>query len=353
MAAVMRSGPGRRLLVRSTALALTLVASACAHGNSPARGSSSAISVGTENVQVTGRSTAGPTPSQAPSVTAADGGAPLARQMAIAGLDAGAAGSLGTAAASAPTPTTASSTADAILSAQVSTGSAPASPAGWGSPVLVENFDGVLNTSKWNVYNSPTADKLPRRASNTSVSGGSLRLAGSYDAAGRNISSGVANTVNQLYGRWEVRFRVEAGAGYSAVALLWPRTDKWPTDGEVDLFQIGSADRATAGAFVHNGPDNNSTGYTIKADFTKWHTVAVEWLPYRLTYFLDNQPVWTVSKSTAGGNLIPSTSPMHLALQLDAGCAGGVTCREASTPARVNMYVDQVRVWAAPPGLIG
>ncbi|WP_235826194.1 family 16 glycosylhydrolase [Candidatus Frankia alpina] len=101
---------------------------------------------------------------------------------------------------------------------------------------------------------------------------------------------------------------------------------------------------------VHNGAKNDtlSTPTALTADFTAWHTVAVEWLPGRLSYYLDGRNVFTVlpARTQNGAATIPSTSPMHMALQLDTGCHDGIPCRDASTPAHISMYVDWIRTYA-------
>jgi len=47
------------------------------------------------------------------------------------------------------------------------------------------------------------------------------------------------------YGRYVVRFRSDAIAGYKTAWLLWPNSDNWPTDGEID-FPEGNLDTRSA-----------------------------------------------------------------------------------------------------------
>ncbi|MEJ7696114.1 MAG: hypothetical protein WKF78_05700 [Candidatus Limnocylindrales bacterium] len=46
----------------------------------------------------------------------------------------------------------------------------------------------------------------------------------------------------QTYGRYAIRFRADAIVGYKAAWLLWPRSEVWPRDGEID-FPEGDFDR--------------------------------------------------------------------------------------------------------------
>src|SRR5437899_9711121 len=39
----------------------------------------------------------------------------------------------------------------------------------------------------------------------------------------------------QLYGRYSIRFRADSAAGYKVSWLLWPQSEVWPRDGEIDF----------------------------------------------------------------------------------------------------------------------
>jgi beta-glucanase (GH16 family) len=235
----------------------------------------------------------------------------------------------------------------ASVAPKAATAAVPPNPAGWGSPVLVEDFNGSLSDA-WGVYDSPSG--TPARSNDmVSVSGGMLHLAGGVSPKyGKDIGSGVMYLPAQKYGRYEVRFRAMAGAGYGAVVLLWPQNnDDWPTVGEIDLAEVTTANRQEFGTFLHHGSENHQVGTNSKADFTKFHTIAVEWLPNRVTYFLDGKKFFNVTADKIQTGL-PDESAMNLALQLDQGCGDYAGCRNASTPSRVVMDVDWVRIYRAP-----
>jgi hypothetical protein len=213
---------------------------------------------------------------------------------------------------------------------------------GWGDPVLVENFDGTqLNSRKWVVYHSPDAKTNPRTQQASSVSNGLLRLKGGI-VGGRDLSGGVATHMAQRYGRWEVRLRAERGAGYTPLALLWPRNQGGPEYAEIDFAEIIDPSRRSGEIFVHRG-DRRQAQRQMRADFTRWHTVAVDWLPGRLTFWLDGRKVWDYR-----GPNVPSGHSMQLALQNDVTCNEWSPCRNGSTPETVSMYVDWVKVYRAP-----
>jgi beta-glucanase (GH16 family) len=223
----------------------------------------------------------------------------------------------------------------------------PANPAGFGDPVFVENFNGPLS-SVWGKYD--TVDGTPPRSGDqVSVSGGMLHLTGAYNSrVGKDVGGGVMYLKDIKYGRWEVRFRVDAGAGYTAVVLLWPKENAdWPTVGEIDLAEITAPERKSIGSFLHHGSANHKVGVTdVKADFTKFHTLAVDWLPNKVTYYVDGKKYFSVAPGDIETGL-PDESPLHLALQLDQGCNEYAPCRNADTPKNVVMDVDWVKIYKA------
>lgn len=209
--------------------------------------------------------------------------------------------------------------------------------------MLEDDFQGTrLDPAKWVVYDSPGDHVNPRTKAATTVSGGLLRLTGGL-YGGRDLSGGVGSTLTQRFGRWEVRLRADRGAGYSAVALLWPQHMGHPEYAEVDFAEIIDPTRQDAGIFLHHGPNDDQAQHQEHADFTKWHVVAVDWLPDHMTFWLDGKPLWTYR-----GPLIPRAGRMGLALQNDQICdRGPAFCRNRTTPKWVEMDVDWVRVYRA------
>jgi beta-glucanase (GH16 family) len=224
--------------------------------------------------------------------------------------------------------------------AEVTRTAGPSLAPGWGQPVLAEDFTGSrVNSRKWVVYDSPDASSNPRTAAATKVSGGSLWLTGGI-YGGRNLSGGIASHLALTYGRWEVRMRAERGP-YSSVALLWPTRMGHPEWAEIDFAEIVDFTRRSGYQFIHYGPQDRQAGHLTRADFRKWHVVALDWLPNHLTFWLDGKKIWTYR-----GPLIPKRADMHLALQNDQICdRGPASCRNRNSPKWTTMYVDWVRVY--------
>ncbi|MCP2341166.1 glycoside hydrolase family 16 protein [Actinomadura rupiterrae] len=184
----------------------------------------------------------------------------------------------------------------------------------------------------------------PRTAQATTVSGGALHLTGAL-YGGKDLSGGIASTLLQRYGRWEVRLRADPGRGYSPVALLWPAHFGHPEKAEIDFTEIPDPTRHTADIHIHHGPTDQQATHQLHADFTHWHTIAVDWLPDHLTFWPDGHPTWTYT-----GPLLPQHTTMGLTLQNDQTCDRGPTaCRDHTTPAKVTMDIDWIRIYPAPP----
>ena len=154
-----------------------------------------------------------------------------------------------------------------------------------------------------------------------------------------SLSPAIDGDRYQLYGRYAMRFRADSLVGYKAAYLLWPQSEQWPRDGEID-FPEGDYDR-TISAFMHrqgatSGSDQDA--FSTSATFGPWHTAVIEWTPTRCEFFLDGA---SIGAATAR---IPNT-PMRLQIQSET--------RIISTPPPTStdghVLIDWVAVWAYVP----
>jgi beta-glucanase (GH16 family) len=279
---------------------------------------------------------------------------PRATGMAAARIDHGSA----TTAASTPTtttvvPTTTSTPPSTAPPASTpapnaSPGSAAPAPATGGQTtaaaandwrlVASDEFDGPsLDTGRWEVYNGAGNGGVGlRRPSAISQAGGELRITGRGD-----VSGGISWRGGRTYGRWEVRARIDHGNGYAPAILLWPSSNNWPAEGEIDLTEVPNGDRQASHFTLHWGSQNSQDGVQSSGDFSQWHTFAVEWQPDHVTAFVDGRAVYT--------NNDPAAIPRHLmqlALQNDVGPYGWIPARDAATPPEVTLHIDWARIYA-------
>ncbi|WP_219412944.1 glycoside hydrolase family 16 protein [Pseudonocardia nigra] len=206
-------------------------------------------------------------------------------------------------------------------------------------PVGGDEFNApALDTAAWNLYDSVGGFGTGyRKPEAISQSDGTLKITAKGD-----VSGGMGHEFGQLYGRWEFRARTDAGRGFGSAILLWPDSEQWPEDGELDIMEVPGENRDLAHFVVHWGAENHVHGTAVPGDYTQWHTFAVEWLPDRITWYVDGAKQYENTDKVA----IPTT-PMHLTIQLDQGPkANWIEARDETTPEEVRLEVDWVRIYA-------
>lgn len=203
---------------------------------------------------------------------------------------------------------------------------------GWGTPIGGSEFTDpdTLKEPDWEIFSGFGYQGQGRqRPDAVAVTDGCLVITGNRQ--GITGAVGYYGAVQQ-YGRWEARIRVPSGDGsYHPVALLWPTSEEWPADGEIDYFEAtGSADRSNFS--IHHG--EGAPDVTKISIDREWHTYAVEWTPTSITAYYDGQPYYR----TTDTSLFPP-GPMWHSFQLDwMGYAG----REETV-----MEIDWLRVYRA------
>jgi beta-glucanase (GH16 family) len=208
-----------------------------------------------------------------------------------------------------------------------------------------------VDGSKWQVYDADATNGISRWSSSmVSVSGGELRIAGrGRNPSGEgNVSGGLCwcnGAGNQLYGRWEVRARFEAGVGYGQAILLWPQSNRWPEDGELDFVETPNGSKNLAVGTVHWGSSNTEDYRNVSGDFTQWHTYVVEWESGYVKMYIDDKLFYDSTTSSRRPQ-IPNTK-MQLAIQQEPGPFGSnwVPAPNSSTPDTVTMHIDWVRIY--------
>ncbi len=205
--------------------------------------------------------------------------------------------------------------------------------------VFRDDFDGSrLDPRVWNRYNSVGGfGNGRRRPEAITVEDGKLRITARGD-----VSGGMNHERSQTYGRWEFRARTDKGRGRGSAILLWPDSLNKDADGELDMMEVPREDRSQAHFVIHYSAQNKLAGNKVGGDFSQWHTFAMDWLPDRITWYVDGVKQF----ETFDKNVIP-TSRMHLAIQLDMGpFEEWILAPDHTTPPEVSLEVDWVRVYA-------
>src|SRR6266498_3982811 len=206
----------------------------------------------------------------------------------------------------------------------------------------------VPDRTRWGIYESTAPNGSSRSPSMVRVAGGELRIVGTgkNPTGAGNVSGGLCwcgTGGNRTYGKWQVRARFDAGAGYGPVIGLWPKSDD-PHEGWISFADVPEAQRQTVHGYVAWPHDTRmSSERKLSGNFTGWHTYTVEWRATYVKMYVDTKLLYD---STAVGQpvVIPST-PMHLYMQQTAGPMDGIGPPDASTPNEVTMHVDWVRMY--------
>jgi len=213
-------------------------------------------------------------------------------------------------------------------------GSFPSTYTNWGA-----YDDGWSDTSKNGEYYPSTV---------LSASGGNLQM---YIHTANGIHMvcapypllpGASAANGMLHGMYRARMRVDPLVGYKTAWLLWPDSEVWPQDGEVD-FPEANLD-STIDGFVHHmnatsGSDQSYwlTGVTYA---NAWHEVTITRLPNSITFTLDD-------KSWSTTDRVPSLS-MHWVLQTETQLSGGPPADNVAG----YLLVDWVAVYAPTAALL-
>ncbi|RKM59213.1 glycosyl hydrolase family protein [Butyrivibrio sp. CB08] len=190
--------------------------------------------------------------------------------------------------------------------------------------VWEDEFDGnELNTSDWNVethepgwVNAELQRYTAIDEGNIEVSDGTLKIKPHIekittdDGEKEEITSGRITTQNKhdfTYGRFEARAKVPTGKGYLPAFWLMATDEglygQWPKCGEVDIMEIMGQDTSKSYHTIHYGyssGDGHRENQGIKTvepngfsdDF---HLFRVDWEPGKLTWFVDDEEIYTTS----------------------------------------------------------
>lgn len=175
-----------------------------------------------------------------------------------------------------------------------------------------------------------------------SVSGGVMDLflhsVGSTHLAAAPVPliHGPAGPLGQLYGRYAVRFRSDPLHGYKVAWLLWPDSEVWPRDGEID-FPEGNLDGPIE-AYLHRRDatkGNDAAGFSSGVMLSgAWHTAVIEWTSESVVFLLDGKVVGATRER------IPN-APMHWVLEATTTLDGYEPADETAG----HVQIDWVAVW--------
>jgi hypothetical protein len=153
------------------------------------------------------------------------------------------------------------------------------------------------------------------------------------------LPAGALSSEGDLYGlRAEFRLRADWMPRYKAAPLLWPKSDRWPYDGEINFPEADFNENPRA--YMHrqgaSSPSDQDYYFTPSTTwFQDWHTYVIEWIPGKsCEFFLDGK---SIGRSTYR---VPN-SAMHLNLQFETSIRNG----EPADSTTGHIQIDRLAVW--------
>ena len=132
-----------------------------------------------------------------------------------------------------------------------------------------------------------------------------------------NFTSGRVNTQGNedfIYGYFEAKARVPKGMGYLPAFWLMATDESeygaWPKCGEIDIMEVMGQDTTKSYHTIHYGY-NTTDGHKqqqkeyVSTDpdfYTEEHVYGLEWLPGKLTWYVDGKEVFTTDNWVTGND---------------------------------------------------
>jgi beta-glucanase (GH16 family) len=226
------------------------------------------------------------------------------------------------------------------------------------------DYTGAPDPAKWGYdiggsgWGNNELEYYTNSTNNANVTNGKLYITARQESfGGMNYTSARLVTKNKgdfLYGRIEVNAKLPAGRGTWPAVWMLP-TDwvygSWPKSGEVDIMEHVGYDPNNVLSSVHTQSYNHtigtqkSGGLNIPTALTAFHKYRVDWTPYAVRCYYDDQLVFTFVNDGRGYATWPFDKRFHLLLNLAVGGNWGGAQGVDTTIFPATMEVDYVRVY--------
>ena len=226
------------------------------------------------------------------------------------------------------------------------------------------NYTGLPDPAKWGYdtggggWGNNEIEYYTSDIKNAGVANGILTITAIHeDAGGRNYTSARLVTKNKgdiCYGRIEVKAMLPAGKGtWPAIWMLptdWAYGD-WPKSGEIDIMEHVGYDPDVIHISTHCEAyyfrlNNQKTAVKKIANATtQFHLYRVDWTPYAIRGYIDDQLVFTNVNEGTGPKVWPFDRRFHLLLNIAVGGDWGGVQGVDETAFPTSMKVDWVRFY--------
>ncbi|MDB5133309.1 MAG: glycoside hydrolase family 16 protein [Mucilaginibacter sp.] len=235
-----------------------------------------------------------------------------------------------------------------------------------------KSFDDEFDTdlSKWYAYTGGVQNELQCfEPANVTIVNGVLQIAAKKETVTgpTTVNSSSNSTFNFTSGsivsnatfgpstatpKIRIVARVKIASGNGLVSLFDSYGPSWPTNGQINLFQVEGNDvkRYQTNYFygtqpnqnlVNNGMLNNPTDSDLSAC---WHVFTTEWTQNALNYYLDGQLVETKTAGGYVGGMFGKVQNLSLNLLIGGSYYNNIAPADVQTG---TMYVDYVKVFTS------
>lgn len=227
------------------------------------------------------------------------------------------------------------------------------------------NYTGAPDPANWGYdlggsgWGNNELQNYTNSLGNASVANGILTITAKKElSGGRNYSSArllSKNLGDFLYGRAEIKAKLPTGKGtWPAIWMLpsgaWAYGD-WPASGEIDIMEHVGYDPNVVHFSTHTKAYNWVTNtqftrtVTIPTATTDFHKYRVDWTPYAVRGYYDDNLVFTFANNGKGFESWPFDKPFHLLLNVAVGGNWGGAQGIDDTVFPASMEVDYVRIY--------
>ena len=234
------------------------------------------------------------------------------------------------------------------------------------APAWADEFDytGAPDAARWGYdiggsgWGNNELQYYTDNVNNAKVENGKLVITAIKESfGGRNYTSARLVTRNKgdfLYGRIEASAKLPTGRGtWPAIWMLptdWSYGD-WPKSGEIDIMEHVGYDPTKVLFSIHTQAYNHSIGtqksggLTIPTALTAFHKYRLDWTPYAVRGYFDEQLVFTFVNEGKGYSSWPFDKRFHLLFNLAIGGNWGGAQGVDDTIFPAVLEVDYVRVY--------
>lgn len=222
------------------------------------------------------------------------------------------------------------------------------------------NTDGAPDATKWSYDiggNGWGNNELQTYTNglNDSISSGTLKIVARKVEFSNTYTSARMVTKNKadwLYGRIEVKARRPKGRGTWPAIWMLPTDNAyggWPNSGEIDIMEHVGYDlnnvHFTLHAQAFYGANGKGTGKYIGGATDDFHLYRLDWAPYGIRGYYDNEKVFEYMNPNGGSSTWPYDKKFHLLMNIAVGGNWGGAQGVDDTIFPATMEIDYVRVY--------